>query len=90
MIAIVNIGPAPGNKRRGSAKGQPKDPLGPHLYQVRINTHVEACFTHARGESLATCLRLAAAAVEQAKEQRLITLTKRLHDIETRPPHASA
>ena len=30
MIAIVNLGPAPGNKHRD---GTAKDPLGPHLYQ---------------------------------------------------------
>lgn len=90
MIAIVNIGPAPGNKRRGSARHLPKDPLGPHLYQVRINSHVEASFTHSRGDSLATCLRLAADAVEQAKERRLLTLAQRLHDIEARPTDAQA
>ncbi len=74
MIAIVNIGPAPGNRRRGSARNQPKDPLGPHLYQLRINHQVVAAFTHSRGDSLSTCLRLAADAAEQAHDQKLVRL----------------
>ncbi len=78
MIAIVNIGPAPGNRRRGSAKDQPKDPLGPHLYQLRINSAVVAAFTHSRGESLATCLRLAADAAERAHDQKLARLMAEL------------
>lgn len=72
MIAIVNIGPAPGNKRRGSARHQPKDPLGPHLYQLRINHHVVTTFTHSRGDSLGDCLRLAAAAADKHHENELM------------------
>jgi hypothetical protein len=71
MIAIVNIGPAPGNKRRGVLKNQPRDVLGPHCYEVRINHAVQATFTHARGDSLAACLRKAAEAVEQAHLRKL-------------------
>jgi hypothetical protein len=74
MIAIVNLGPAPGNRRRGSAKDQPKDPLGPHTYQLRINHQVITTFTHRRGDSLATCLRAAADAAETDRIQRLHTL----------------
>ncbi len=79
MIAIVNLGPAPGNRRRGSAKDQPKDPLGPHTYQLRINHQVITTFTHTRGDSLATCLRKAADAAEQARAQKLHTLIQQLH-----------
>lgn len=77
MIAIVNLGPAPGNKRRGCAKDQPRDPLGPHLYQIKINSGPPlAVFTHSRGDSLSTCLRKAADACEAAHAltlQRLIS-----------------
>lgn len=65
MIAIVNLGPAPGNKQRG-VHNQAREPLGPHLYQVKINSTVKAVFTHTRGDSLATCLRKAADAYEAA------------------------
>lgn len=78
MIAIVNIGPAPGNKRRG-AKDQPRDPLGPHLYQLKINAGPPlAVFTHARGDSLSTCLRQAADAYDAAQERRLVQLCETL------------
>ncbi len=73
MIAIVNIGPAPGNRKRGSgsARQQPQDPLGPHLYQVRINERVVTVFTHVRADSLETCLRQAADAVQKARADEL-------------------
>lgn len=74
MIAIVNIGPAPGNKRRGSARHLPKDPIGPHLYQIRINSTVVTTFTHTRGASLGDCLRLAAAAADKHHEDQLMRL----------------
>ena len=74
MIAIVNLGPAPGNRRRWSAHDQPRDPLGPYLYQIRINERVVTTFTHTRGDSLATCLRAAADAAETDRIQRLHTL----------------
>lgn len=84
MIAIVNIGPAPGNRRRGSAKDQPQDPLGPHLYQLRINSHVVAAFTHSRGEALSTCLRRAADAAENAQAGKLHQLSIHLHSSDDR------
>lgn len=74
MIAIVNIGPAPGNKRRGNARRQAKDPLGPHLYQIRINHHVVTTFTHSRGASLGDCLRLAATAADKHHQNQLMRL----------------
>ena len=71
MIAIVNIGPAAGNRRRGSAKDQPIDPLGAHTYELRINQRVVTTFTHERAESLAACLRRAADAAEAAHQRKL-------------------
>lgn len=86
MIAIVNLGPAPGNKRRGSAKDQPRDPLGEHLYQIRINAGPPlAVFTHARGDSLSTCLRKAADAYDAAHAANL----ERLCQIFATPPSTS-
>ena len=75
MIAIINIGPAPSNKRRtGAAKGQPIDPLGPHVYSLRINRHVVTTFTHTRGSSLGDCLRQAAAAADRHHEAEVMRL----------------
>jgi len=74
MIAIVNLGPAPGNKCKRDGATQAKDPLGPHLYQVKINHQPKAVFTHNRGESLATCLRKAADACESAHAVELYRL----------------
>lgn len=71
MIAIVNLGPAPGNKHRD---GTAKDPLGPHLYQVKINAVPKAVFTHTRQDSLATCLRKAAAACEAEHDKQMLHL----------------
>lgn len=75
MIAIINIGPAPGNKRRtGASKGQPIDPLGAHVYSLRINHHVVTTFTHTRGASLGDCLRQAAAAADRHREAEVMRL----------------
>ena len=79
MIAIINIGPAPGNKRRG-APSQPIDPLGPHLYQVKINAQPKAVFTHTRGDSLETCLRKAADAVALARAKEILRLSALLSE----------
>lgn len=79
MIAIVNIGPAPGNKRRGRSR-RPKDRLGPHLYQLRINERVITTFTHTRGASLGDCLRLAAAAADRHHERRLMEMMQQFND----------
>jgi len=63
MIRIRNLGPMPYTfKHDGDAC----------LYEVGINTHPAICFFfHKRSDGLATCLRLAADAVEkaQAKER---------------------
>lgn len=74
MIAILNLGPAPGNKCKRDGTTQAKDPLVPHLYQVKINSQPKAVFTHRRGESLATCLRQAADACEAAHAAELLRL----------------
>ena len=76
MIAIINIGPAPGNRKSGSAKDQARDPLGQHLYQVKINSTPKAVFTHTRADSLPTLLRLAAEAVEKAQVHDLERLVQ--------------
>jgi hypothetical protein len=55
MIAIVNIGAAPG-----------QDADGTHEYSVRINHREIARFCHARSQGLATCLTRAAMAVQMA------------------------
>jgi hypothetical protein len=68
MIALVNIAPAPTNRHRGSGHSQPRDPLGPFLYQLRINTAVVTTFTHTRQDPIWTCLRRAADAAEQAAQ----------------------
>lgn len=59
MIALVNLGPAPGNRRRG-CKTQPLNPLGPHLYHLKINHTPVAIVTHTRSEPLSTLLEKAA------------------------------
>lgn len=74
MIAIVNVGPAPGNCSRRRAI----DPLGPHLYELRINAQPVARFEHRRGDDLTTCLQHAATAAQQAQERRLVELIHRL------------
>lgn len=51
MIAIVNI-------------EEHARPTGLHLHEVRINQQVICTFQHWREESLATCLRKAAEAVD--------------------------
>lgn len=76
MIAIVNIGPTPGNQRRGKTKRLPKDTLGPHRYELRINSELVTTFTHTRGDSLATCLRKAAEAAEWAHKLKLSALVQ--------------
>ena len=49
----------------GKIKGETDDWGGLHQYQLRINHSVIAEFIHARRDGLATCLRLAAKAVEE-------------------------
>lgn len=62
MIAIVNIGP------------HTRDTGGLRSYEVRINGRVIATFKHYRCDGLATCLRLAALAVQQAQAMELAQL----------------
>ena len=56
MIAIVNVGPH-----------DDPNPLGERNYELRINSDVIATFKHKRGDGLAKCLMLAAAAEERRK-----------------------
>ena len=63
MIAIVNIGPH-----------DDPDPTGWRHYEVRINREVIATFRHKRDHGLARCLRMAAAAVEDARARSLAQL----------------
>ena len=60
MIAIVNIGPH-----------DDPDPTGWRNYEVRINHEVIATFTHKREHGLARCLRMASAAVADARVREL-------------------
>lgn len=70
MIAILNLGPAPGNRRRG-CKSQPLNLLGPHLYQIKINHTPVAIFTHTRSEPLfVLLLKASAAAIEHEYKQQ--------------------
>lgn len=75
MIAILNLGPAPGNRRRGSPS-QPLNPLGLYLYQIKINHQPVAMFTHTRSETLHTCLLKAAAAALQSSDLAHATLSQ--------------
>ena len=75
MIAILNLGPAPGNKRRG-CRTQAIDPLGPHVYQIKINHQPVTTFIHTRSETLHTCLIKAAAAAINHHTQQLTELTR--------------
>lgn len=76
MIAILNLGPAPGNRRRG-CKTQPLNLLGPHLYQVKINHTPVAIFTHTRSEPLSVLLLKAAhAALKHENQQQASLPTK--------------
>lgn len=59
MIAIVNVGPH-----------DDPNPLGERNYELRINSDVIATFKHKRGDGLAKCLLLAAAAEERRKWER--------------------
>ena len=52
MIAIVNV-------------STQLDPTGYHDYEVKINKQVVTAFEHKRESGLATCLRLAAKAVDK-------------------------
>lgn len=69
MIAILNLGPAPGNRRRG-CKSQALSLLGPHLYQVKINHSPVAIFTHTRSEPLSALLAKASAAALEHEHNR--------------------
>ena len=60
MIAIVNVGPH-----------DDQDPTGWRNYEVRINHEVIATFRHRRELGLASCLRMAAAAVEDVRAREL-------------------
>lgn len=75
MIAILNLGPAPGNRRRG-CKSEPISALGPHLYQIKINHTPVAIFTHTRSEPLSILLLKASSAArdhETQQQARLLT-----------------
>jgi len=73
MIAILNLGPAPGNRRRG-CKSQPLNLLGPHLYQIKINHTPVAIFTHTRSEPLSVLLLKASAATLEHEHQQQASL----------------
>lgn len=75
MIAILNLGPAPGNRRRG-CKTQPLNLLGPHLYQVKINHAPVAIFTHTRSEPLSVLLLKASAAALEHEYKQLVSITQ--------------
>jgi|GEM_PF-3389161 len=59
MIAIINTSPTP-------------QVSGTCDYEVRINRQVITRFQHRREDGPAKCLRLAADAVDQARQQRFI------------------
>jgi hypothetical protein len=59
MIAIVNVTERPAE-------------TGPHDYEVRINRQVITRFQHRREDGLAKCLRLAADAVDEAREKEFV------------------
>jgi len=71
MIAIVNIGAAPG-----------QDADGVHEYSVRINQREIARFCHARSQGLATCLTRAAMAVQMAGWAQLTDYVDALRTVE--------
>ena len=74
MIAILNLGPAPGNRRRG-CKSQPINLLGPHLYQIKINRTPVAIVTHTRSEPLSVLLAKASAAALEHEHRQFASLT---------------
>ncbi len=67
MITIVNIGPTDPSST---------DPKGEHNYELRLNDVVFASFTHRRSDGLAACLRAAAAAEDERREQLVDSYVK--------------
>lgn len=61
MIAIIN-------------DGSNESSIGLHHYRVQINKKLICEFDHIREDGLATCLRKAADAVQEAENKRLLEL----------------